>query len=437
MTKKKKDISILGGRVVDPANNIDRVTDLHIAGGKILALGEAPEGFEPGVTIDAGGKVVCPGLIDLCAHLREPGAEHKATIASETAAAVSGGITTLCCPPDTNPVIDTPAVTGQIRHKARKAGYSRLLPQGALTQDLDGERLSEMAALKAAGCIAVSNAYIPLVSTLVQRRAMEYAATFGLLTIIRPEDSALSNHGCAHEGKVADRMGLPGIPEAAETVAVARDLALADTTGAVIHFHALSSASAARTMAWAKREGRRVSADVAIHQLHLTELDLEGFDSRYHVRPPLRTDSDRDGLRDAVSKGVIEAITSDHQPHEADAKSSPFPDTEPGISGLETLLPLTLKLVEQGVMDLCSAIARLTCGPAGILGLPLGTLTPGQAADICIYDPEDRWFLEPDKLLSSGKNTPFHGWEMPARVTHTFLKGRLVYRYAQSETTET
>ncbi|MEJ2589882.1 MAG: dihydroorotase [Candidatus Thiodiazotropha sp.] len=431
--KKKKDISILGGRVVDPANGIDKVTDLHISGGRILAVGEAPKDFVPSLTIDATGKVVCPGLIDLSANLREPGAEHKATIASETAAAASGGITTLCCPPDTNPVIDSPAVTGQIRHKARKAGFCRLLPQGALTQALDGTRLSEMAALKSAGCIAVTNAYTPLANTQVQRRAMEYAATFGLLTIIRPEDRHLCNGGCAHEGRVADRMGLPGIPEAAETVAVARDLALAETTGAVIHFHTLSSASAARTMAWAKREGRRVSADVAIHQLHLTELDLEGFDSNFHVRPPLRTDSDRDGLREAVAKNVIEAICSDHQPHEADAKASPFPDTEPGISGLEILLPLTLKLVEQGVMDLSSAIARLTCGPAKILGLPLGSLTPGQAADVCIYDPEHRWFVAAEKLLSCGKNTPFHGWEMPARVTHTLLKGRLVYSLEPTE----
>jgi dihydroorotase len=427
MKNKKRDISIIGGRVIDPANNIDRITDLHIARGKILAVGEAPPDFEASLSINANAKVVCPGLIDLCVSLREPGSEHKATIASETAAAASGGITTLCCPPDTYPVIDTPAVTGQIRHKARKAGFCRLLPQGALTQTLNGEHLSEMAALKAAGCIAVSNAYVPLANTQVQRRAMEYAATFGLLTIIRPEDDALSNDGCAHEGKVADRLGLPGIPEAAETVAVARDLALAETTGAVIHFHALSSASAARTMAWAKREARRVSADVAIHQLHLTETDLEGFDSLYHVRPPLRTDSDREGLREAVAKNVIEAISSDHQPHEEDAKASPFPDTEPGISGLETLLPLTIKLVEQGVMDLSSAIARLTCGPARILGLPLGTLTPGQVADVCIFDPDNRWFVEADKLLSNGKNTPFQGWEMPCRVTHTLLKGRLVY----------
>ncbi|MES9990573.1 MAG: dihydroorotase [Candidatus Thiodiazotropha sp.] len=425
--KKKKDISILGGRVVDPANGLDEIIDLHISNGKILCLGESPHGFQASTTVDARDRVVCPGLIDLSANLREPGAEHKATIASETLAAASSGITTLCCTPETYPVIDTPAVVGQIRHKARKAGYCRLLPQGALTQDLKGERLSEMAALKAAGCIAVTNAYTPLANTLVQRRAMEYASTFNLLIILRPEDHYLSNKGCAHEGKVADRLGLPGIPEAAETVAVARDLALAETTGAVIHFHALSSASAARTMAWAKREGRRVSADVAIHQLHLSEMDIEGFDSNHHVRPPLRNDGDRDGLREAVAKDVIQAICSDHQPHEADAKASPFPDTEAGISGLETLLPLTLKLVDQGVLDLSSAIARLTSGPADILGLPLGRLTPTHPADICIFDPNQHWVLERKKLISAGKNTPFEGWEMPGQVTHTLLKGRLVY----------
>lgn len=427
MKKKKKDISILNGRVIDPANAIDEITDVHISNGKILAIGVAPEGFQASRKIDATDKIVCPGLIDLSVHLREPGDEHKATIASETACAARSGITTLCCSPNTSPVIDTPAVVGQIRHKARKAGFCRLLPQGALTKNLDGTRLSEMAALKAAGCIAVTNSYTPLANTLVQRRAMEYASTFNLLTIIRPEDQYLWDNGCAHEGKVADRLGLPGIPEAAETVAVARDLALAETTGAVIHFHALSSASAARTMAWAKREGRRVSADVAIHQLHLTELDLEGFDSNHHVRPPLRTDSDRDGLRKAVAENVIQAICSDHQPHEADAKASPFPDTEPGISGLETLLPLTLKLVEQNSIDLSSALARLTCGPAEILGLPLGRLTPGLSADICIFDPQQRWYVSKEKLFSAGKNTPFDGWEMPGQVTHTFLKGRMVF----------
>jgi dihydroorotase len=423
---KKKNLSILNGRLIDPANGIDQITDLHIAKGRVLALGGAPAGFK-GETIDVSGQVVCPGLIDLCAHLREPGAEHKATIASETAAAASGGITTLCCPPDTDPIIDTPAVAGQIKNKGKKAGFCRILPQGARTQGLDGIHLSEMSHLKSAGCIAVSNGYRPLANSLVQRRTLEYAATFDLLTLVRPEDPSLANLGCAHEGRVADRLGLPGIPHAAETVAVAGYLALAEQTGAKIHFQTLSTDRSARMLARARYDKQQVSADVAIHQLFLTELDIDGFDSRNHVKPPLRTASDRDGLRRSLRDGAISAICSDHQPHEADAKSAPFPDTEPGISGLETLLPLTLKLVQEGAIDLSSAIARLTCGPADILGLPLGRLHPGAAADICIFDPEDYWTLDASGLLSQGKNTPFDGWELPGRVTHTLLQGRIVY----------
>ena len=429
---KKQNLSILNGRVIDPANGIDQITGLHISKGKIHAMGETPKGFEAEV-IDASGQVVCPGLIDLCANLREPGAEHKATIASETAAAASAGITTLCCPPDTHPIIDTPAVAGQIKNKAKQAGYCRLLPQGAQTRGLAGKQLSEMAALKMAGCIAVSNAYQPIVSTLVQRRTLEYAATFDLLSMIRPEDPSLANHGCANEGRVADRLGLPGIPHAAETVAVATLLALVEQTGARIHFQTLSTDRAARMLARARYDNQAVTADVAIHQLFLTELDMEGFDSRTHVRPPLRTASDRDGLRRALADNVITAICSDHQPHEADAKASPFPDTEPGISGLESLLPLTLKLVQEGVMDLSTAIARLTCGPADILGLPQGRLGVGSPADICIFDPEHHWTLAAEKLLSQGKNTPFDGWELPGQVSYTLLQGRIVYARETSQ----
>ena len=423
---KKKQISILNGRLVDPANNIDQIIDIHIAKGLIAAIGEAPEGFEAEL-IDATGQVVCPGLIDLCAHLREPGAEYKATITSETAAASSAGITTLCCPPDTHPIIDTPAVAGQIKSKAKKAGFCRLLPQAARTQALDGLHLSEMAALKSAGCVAVSNAYQPLANSLVQRRTLEYASTFDLLTMIRPEDPSLANQGCAHEGRVADRLGLPGIPHAAETVVVATYLALVEQTGARVHFQTLSTDRAARMLSRARYDKQPVSADVAIHQLFLTDLDIDDFDSTTHVRPPLRTSSDRDGLRRALQEGVISAICSDHQPHEADAKAAPFPDTEPGISGLETLLPLTLKLVQEGVIDLSDAIARLTCGPADILGLPLGRLNVGAPADICIFNPDDFWTLDASLLLSQGKNTPFDGWELPGRVNYTLLQGRIVF----------
>ena len=425
---KKKKLSILNGRLIDPANGIDRISDLHIAKGRILAIGPAPEGFEAPV-LDASGLVVCPGLIDLCAHLREPGKEHKATIASETAAAARAGITTLSCPPDTDPLIDTPAVVGQIKNKAKQAGYCRILPQGARTQGLEGKTLSEMAALKAAGCIAISNAYRPLINTLVQRRTLEYAATFDLLTMVRPEDPALANHGCINEGRIGDRLGLPGIPHAAETVAVATYLALTEQTGARIHFQTLSTERAARMVARARFDKQPVTADVAIHQLFLTELDIDEFDSHTHVKPPLRTTRDRDGLRRAVAENVIMAICSDHQPHEPDAKMAPFPDTEPGVSSLETLLPLTLKLVEEGVMDLSSAIARLTCGPADILGLPLGRLNIGHAADICIFDPHDHWTLHAAQLVSQGKNTPFDGWEMPGRVHYTLRQGRLVFAH--------
>jgi dihydroorotase len=284
-----------------------------------------------------------------------------------------------------------------------------------------------MASLKAAGCAAVSNAYRPLANTLVQRRTLEYAATFDLLTMIRPEDPGLANHGCINEGRLADRLGLPGIPRAAETVAVASYLALTEQIGARVHFQTLSTERAARMLARARFDKQPVSADVAIHQLFLTDMDCNEFDSHTHVRPPLRTTSDRDGLRRALAENVITAICSDHQPHEPDAKMAPFPDTEPGISSLETLLPLTLKLVQEGVMDLGSALARLTSGPAEILGLPLGRLEVGATADVCVFDPDHHWTLKAENLASQGKNTPFNGWEMTGRVHYTLRHGRIVY----------
>ena len=284
-----------------------------------------------------------------------------------------------------------------------------------------------MAALRRAGCVAMSNADHYIVNTLVQRRALEYAATFGLTTLLRPEDSYLRDQGCVHEGRVAARLGLPAIPEAAETVALARDLALAEQTGARIHFRGLSSARACRMLAQAQQDRLRVTADVSAHQLHLTEMDVEGFDSNCHLIPPLRTLTDRDALREAVARGEISAICSDHQPHEPDAKERPFPATEPGISALETLLPLTLKLVQEGVLDLTRALARLTSGPAEVLGLPLGRLDVGRVADVCVFDPAATWELKRSSLLSQGHNTPFLGWELQGRVAYTLLRGQVVY----------
>jgi dihydroorotase len=420
-------ISIINGRLVDPANDVDGPADLHIADGLVAAVGPVPAGFRADRTLDARGQVVCPGLIDLCARLREPGAEHKATIASETLAAAAAGITTICCPPDTQPVIDTPAVAQLIAQTAERAGRSRVIPAGALTQRLEGEQISEMAALKDAGCALMSHGDRPIANTQVQRRAMEYATTFGLTIVLRPLDHHLRDQGCVHEGAVSTRLGLPGIPEAAETVALARDLALAEQTGARVHFRGLSCARATAMLLEACDRGVRASADVSAHQLFLTEAAVDGFDSNCHVLPPLRTSEDLGTLRSAVASGSIRAICSDHQPHEEDAKLGSFPTTEPGISALETLLPLALRLVSEGVTDLSTALARLTVGPAEILGLTQGRLDAGRIADVCIFDPESRWTVSESTLLSQGHNTPFLGWELWGRVSWTLLAGRIVY----------
>ena len=418
---------IRGGHVVDPANQIDRIADIYVADGKVVAVGTTLGDFTPDHLIDATGKIVIPGLVDLAARLRQPGEEHKGTIASETAAAAAAGITTLCCPPDTNPPIDSPAEIELINRLNKAAGHARVFALGALTTGLKGTQLAEMAALKQAGCVGVSNALKPLASTLVLRRAMEYAASHDLTVFIHPIDHALSNKGCAHEGAVASRLGLPAIPEAAETAALGQILALVEQTGGRVHFCRLSTARAAAIVGRAQYEGLRVSADVCAHQLFLTEMDVGDFNSLCHTSPPLRTQRDRAGLRKAVATGVVAAICSDHQPHEPDAKLAPFCETAPGISALETLLPLTLRLVEEGALALPEAIARLTSGPAAILGIDAGHLGPGARADLCIYDPAEPWQLDIEDLRSAGKNTPFLGWDFTGRVTHTLLAGRVVY----------
>ncbi|EXJ16035.1 dihydroorotase [Imhoffiella purpurea] len=420
-------ISIRNGRLIDPASGLDGETDLHIADGEVLAIGAAPSGFQPELTLDARGRLICPGFVDLCARLREPGHEHKATIASETRAAAASGITTLCCPPDTLPVIDTPAVAQLVYQTAERHGFARVLPAGAATQGLEGVKITEMAALKQAGCPVLSQADRPIRSTQVQRRAMEYATTFGLTLFLHPQDAALSEEGCAHEGLVSTRLGLPGIPEAAETVAVARDLALAEQTGARIHFRGLSTARGVAMLTEARRRGVQVTADVSMHQLFLTEEDLECFDANCHLIPPLRTRADREALRAAVASGEISAICSDHQPHDADAKLAPFPETAPGISALETLLPLALRLVEEGVMDLSTLIGRLTQGPASVLGRDLGRIAPGSPADVCVFDPEATWVVSPATLVSHGLHTPFNEQEMRGRVSWTLHGGRIVF----------
>ena len=419
---------IKSGRLIDPANGVDGQKDLYIDDkGFVIGVGKAPPGFKAKKTIDARGKIVCPGLVDLRARLREPGLEHKATIESEVHAAVTAGITTLCCPPDTHPVIDTPAMAQMIQSRAWRFGLAFVHPLGALTQGLEGKRLTDMEALDEAGCVGFTNALAPITDTLVMRRAMEYAATLDLTVFLHAEDPWLRDGGCVHEGEIGTRLGLPGIPEAAETVGVARDLALIEQTGCRAHFCNLSSGRAVAMIAEAKRQGLPVSADVTAHHLHLTEHDIGDFNTQCHVHPPLRGNRDRKALRKALKSGVISAICSDHQPHEPDAKLAPFAQSGPGISALETLLPLTLRLVDDKLLTLPEAIALLTNKPAEIIGVDTGQLGVGATADVCIFDPEARWVLTEDKIVSRGHNTPFLGQEFRGRVTHTLIGGKLVF----------
>ncbi len=425
-------ILIKNGRIIDPANGIDAVGALFIADGKIVSAINTPADFTPDQSIDADGQVVCPGFIDLSVRLREPGHGHKGSIRSETRAAASAGVTSLCLPPDTKPCIDSPAVVEYIKDKTESAGYPQIYSIGALTQRLDGNELSAMFALKQAGCIAVSNASAPLGNLLILRRAMEYASTHDLLLMYRANEASLSGKGCAHEGAVASRYGLPGIPEAAESIALAQALELAQLTGCRMHISQISCKQSVIKIQQAKKYGLNVSADVAIHQLHLTENDIAPFDSNYHVMPPFRSEADRQYLCDALANGTIDAICSDHQPHDLDAKLGAFPETEPGVASLETLLPLTLKLSSQSGIGLSQAIAALTQKPAAVLGLTSGALTPGYPADVCVFDPEMRWQINHQNWQSAGRNTPYWGQTLHGRVTNTIQAGRVIYTVKES-----
>ncbi len=426
-------ILIKQGRIIDPANERDDIGSVFVADGKIVSVLTEPEGFVADEVIDAEGKVICPGFIDLSTRLREPGHSRKGTFKSETAAAASAGVTSLCLQPDTKPVIDTPAVAELIKELAQKAHYPQVYPIAALTQGLEGNELSSMLSLKQAGCIAVGNASRPISNLLILRRAMEYAASHDLVFMCRPNDYWLGNQGCAHEGAFATRYGLPGIPDTAETIAVDQYLELAVLTGCQVHFGQISCRRAVIKIQQAQKYGMQVTADVAIHQLHLTEEDMVPFDSAYHVLPPFRTAKDKEYLRQGLAGGIIGCICSDHQPHDLDAKLGAFPETEPGISALETLLPLTLKLVSQHAITLEQGVAALTQTPAVILGLKAGALTPGFAADICIFDPDLQWRVDSENWRSKGVNTPFWGGYLTGRVTETLQAGRLIYQLSASQ----
>ena len=416
--------AILGARVIDPSSGLDRVSDLYLDGGKLVAIGQAPADFTADKTLDAQGLVAAPGLVDLSVALREPGYSRKGSIATETLAAAAGGVTSLCCPPFTKPVLDTPAVAELILDRAREAGHTKVFPIGALSKNLAGEQLAELVALRDTGCVAFGNGLDNFRNSRTLRRALEYAATFDLQVIFHSQDFDLAEGGLAHEGPTASFLGLAGIPESAETVALARDLLLVEATGVRAHFQQISSRESLWLLREAKARGLPVTADVSIHHLLLDESAIEGFNSHCHVIPPLRGAADREALLAAVADGTIDAICSQHQPVGSSSKAAPFPASKPGISGLDSLLPLILKLVAEGALPLHRALDAVTAAPARCLGIQAGQLEAGRPASLCVLAADESRGLA-SHWLSAGSNSPWRNATLPGVVKLTVCQGKV------------
>ncbi|MDR0225108.1 MAG: dihydroorotase [Burkholderiaceae bacterium] len=426
-------ILIRNGRVMDPARGFDQQADVAIADGKVLAVGKTPQGFAADRDIDAAGCWVLPGLVDLAVRLREPGHEHEGMLQSEMTAAVAGGVTSLVCPPDTEPVLDEQGLVEMLKFRAEKLHQSRLFPLGALTLGLQGEVLTEMAELTESGCVGFSQAEVPLTSTQTLQRALQYAATYGYTVWLRPQELHLGK-GVAASGPLATRMGLSGVPVAAETIALHTIFELMRGTQARVHLCRLSSAAGVELVRRAKAEGLQVTADVSINSLHLTDTDIGYFDSSARLTPPLRQQRDRDALSAALADGTIDALVSDHTPVDEDAKVLPFAEAEPGATGVELLLSLAVKWSQDGQVPLSRALAAITVSPVQVLGRSLGELqeqvgrlAEGGVADLCIVDPQAAWTVQPQALASQGKSTPFAGYELPARVRLTLVEGRVAF----------
>ncbi len=425
---------IQAGRVMDPASGLDEQADVAIADGVVVAIKSLPKDFVPERVIDASGCIVLPGLVDLAVRLREPGHEHEGMLASEMAAAVTGGVTSVVCPPDTEPVLDEPGLVEMLRHRAECLHQARVFPLGALTRNLEGEVLTEMLQLTQAGCIGFSQAEVPLVSTQVLQRALQYASTYGFTVWLRPQELYLGK-GVAASGALATRMGLSGVPVAAETIALHTIFELVRSTGARVHLCRLSSAAGVALVRQAKAEGLPVTCDVSINSLFFTDVDIGYFDSRMRLNPPLRQQRDRDALRAALADGCIDALVSDHTPVDEDAKALPFAEAEPGATGLELLLCLTLKWAQESGVGLATALSTVTSRAAGVAGASLGAtaasagrLQVGAAADVCVFDPNAIWTVTPQALQSQGKHTPFGGYELLGRVRATLVGGHLAYQ---------
>lgn len=433
-------ILIKNGRLIDPASGLDRQGDLAIAAGRIVALGDVPADFEAARVIDASGLVVAPGLVDLAARLREPGLEQRGMLESELAAAAAGGVTSLVCPPDTDPALDEPGLVEMLKFRARKLSRCRLFPLGALTRGLDGEVLTEMAELTEAGCVGFGQAERPIKNTQFLTRAFQYAATYDYAVWLRPLDPWLSG-GVAASGAVATRLGLAGVPVTAETIALHTIFELVRATGARVHLCRLSSAAGVALLRAAKQEGLPVTADVSINSLHLTDMDIGFFNSAMRLNPPLRQGRDRDALRAALADGTLDALVSDHMPVDEDEKMLPFAEATPGATGLELLLSLALKWAEDDKQPLARALATVTAAPVRVLGPALGSLAAsagrlveGGVADVCVFDAQTRWAVRPEVLLSQGKYTPFaadvSGFELPGRVRYTLVAGHIAHECA-------
>jgi dihydroorotase len=418
---------IRGGRVIDPANGIDRKLNIVIKDGKVSDLTDRERGKD-GEMIDARGYIVVPGLIDIHTHLREPGYEYKESIKTGSLAAAAGGFTSIACMPNTYPTNDNASVTRYILTKASTEGLVNIYPIGAITKGLKGENLSEIGELKEAGCVALSDDGSSVMNSEVLRRGMEYAKGFNMPIISHCEDLNLSKDGQVNEGFISTELGLKGIPNCAEEIMVARDIALSELTGCKLHLAHISSAGSVRIIREAKKRGINITAEVTPHHFTLTEEAVYYYNTNVKVNPPLRTKEDIEAIKVGLREGVIDVIATDHAPHDIDSKNLEFNKAANGIIGLETALPLTLKLVEEGILSLNEAVSKLTINPAKIIDIKKGSLGIGMDADITIIDPDREYTIDREKFKSKSKNTPFHGWKVKGKVIYTIINGRIIYK---------
>ena len=419
-------ILIKGGRVISPAQKLDDICDVLIEKGKVTAIGKDLEA-QGAEVIDADGKIVTPGLVDIHVHLRDPGLEYKEDIASGTLSAVTGGFTSIACMPNTKPVNDNQSVTNYILNKAKEVGHCRVFPIASITKGLQGESMTEMGELKGLGVYGVSDDGKPVSNAQLMRRAMEYAKPFGITIVTHAEDLELVGSGVMNEGPVSTELGLKGIPWVAEDAATAKEVMLAEFTGAHLHVAHVSTKGSIDIVRQAKKRGVHVTCEVAPHHFTLTDEAVRGYNTNAKMNPPLRSAEDREAVRQGIADGTVDAIATDHAPHHIDEKNVEFSIAMNGIVGLETALPLSLQLVEDGLIDLPKAVALLTCGPAAALGIPVGQLEEGGVADITVFDPELEWTVDAQQLVSKSKNTPFDGWQMKGAAICTIVAGKVVF----------